>query len=224
MISNFKLALFCVLTLLHFTSVTANESKTTVSCLGNPELQKQKSQRLQEIADADQADRTGPYESIDWNVVTPRDIQRRMEVGAIFGQGCFTSAADFANAAIVYQHGDTADHAFQAFVFANRAVELGDSKQKWLLGSALDRYLTRIGKKQLFATQFSKPFDEKCWCMEPVEESFSEDKRIFYVGKSLEQSLTYLLQLNQNSPECSQAKFCKGHKKSSPQGTVPGFW
>lgn len=173
------------------------------------------------LAAEDQTDRQG---EIDWKTVTPRDIQRRIEVAGLFARGCLATAADYGAAATVFQHGDTADHAYQAFVWSKRGVDLGDEKQKWWMAAAADRYLVRIGQKQLFATQFSKNDSDPCWCMEPVEESFSDSKRAEFTKKTLAKSLEFLKDLNKNAPSCAATRSCTAPRKPSPMGTLPGFW
>lgn len=206
------------------TATMANNSPTPQSCFTNPYLQKQESERLQKLAAEDQADRQGSAEGIDWSKVTPRDIQRRIDVAEIFARGCFASAADYAAAATVYQHGDTADHAYQTFLWSKRAVDLGDLSQKWWLAAGLDRYLVRIGQKQLFATQYSKHHSDPCWCLEQVEETFSDVRRKEFVKKSLNQAVDFLKELNKNTSSCANVKYCSAPLKPSPVGTVPGFW
>lgn len=196
--------------------------KSRESCFGRPDLQAVKSARLQQLEAEDQADRS--HTPIDWSVVTPRDIRRRIEVGEIFALGCFAAAADYAAAAMVYQHGDTPDHAYQAFIWSKRAVELGDSKQKWLVSAAIDRYLVRIGQMQLFATQFSRAFDENCLCLDPVEPTFPDKLRLEYASKTLEQALLFVVEQNKNDPTCKDVGACKRDRKRSPKGTVPGLW
>ena len=56
------------------------------------------------------------------------DLIRRKRVGEIFGEGCFKTAKDYSAASLIFQHGDTPDHYYQA-LWANRAVELGDISQ-----------------------------------------------------------------------------------------------
>lgn len=215
-----------VLSTLVFTAgcVTAATSTAPQSCFTNPSLQKQESGRLQRLAAEDQADRQGDINAIDWSKVTPRDIQRRIEVAEIFARGCIVFAADYGAAATVYQHGDTADHAFQTFLWSKRGVELGDPTQKWWLAAGLDRYLVRIGQKQLFATQFYKSNQEPCWCMEQVEETFSDTRRMEYAKKNLNQALEFLKELNKKMPSCEIVKYCTRSLMPSPAGTVPGFW
>ena len=94
------------------------------TCEFSPKLQSEKSAELIKIAKEDQADRSGPYDSVDWNVVNPRDMRRRVQVAGIFAEGCFKVASDYASAAMVFQHGTTAGHYYQAFLWANEAVKL----------------------------------------------------------------------------------------------------
>jgi hypothetical protein len=197
-------------------------SASPESCFGRLDLQAVKSKRLQEIVAEDQADRS--HTPIDWSIVTPRDINRRIEVAEAFALGCIASAADYASAAMVYQHGDTADHAYQAFIWSKRAVDLGDATQKWLVAAALDRYLVRLGHKQLFATQLSRAFDEECLCLDPVEASFPQTMRSEYLNKTVAQVLLFVQEENKGKPSCNEVRFCKRDRKPSPRGTVPGFW
>lgn len=215
-----------VLSVFVFTSGCATAANATdlQSCFTNPNRQKHESERLQKLAAEDQADRQGDINSIDWSKVTPRDIQRRIEVAEIFARGCITSAADYGAAATIYQHGDTADHAYQTFLWSKRGVDLGDPTQKWWLAAGLDRYLVRTGQKQLFATQFSKHGQDSCWCMEQVEETFSDMRRVEFSKKNLNQALDFLKELNKNMPSCGDIRYCTTDLKSSPAGTVPGFW
>lgn len=209
---------------LFFTTLQASAADQVLSCVDQPVFQTSASAELQKIELEDQADRKGQMDQIDWKKVTPRDLQRRIRVAELFAAGCFKDAKDFANAALVYQHGDTADHAFQAFVWAKRAIQLGDSSQKSLMAVALDRYLVRSGQKELFASQASKGPGESCWCLEPVEESFPEKLRVEYAKRSLSDELAWVKSLNEKQPECAQAQYCKHDLKPSPAGTVPGFW
>ena len=190
-------------------------------CAENSELHASRAAELQAIAQADQDDRKPP---IDWQKVWPRDEERRRRVGEIYGEGCFKDAADYAAGAIVFQHGVTPDHFFQTFLWSKRGVELGDSSQKWLMAAGIDRYLVNIGRKQLFATQASKPSPNACWCLEPQEKSFPAKRILEDTGKTVKQQLEWIDSLNQGAPSCRPAKFCETHRANSPKGTIPGFW
>lgn len=181
---------------------------------------------LQKVVDADQEDRK------DWFHLTPeqmaevaaRDLTRRKRVGEIYGEGCFSLAKDYAAAALVYQHSDFPDHYFQTFLWSKQAVGLGDLKQKWTMAAGIDRYLTHTGRKQLFATQAIKASGTDCWCLEQVEESFPDDKRLEYSGKTIEGQLRWVASLNLEKPKCQKEGVCKEPLKGAPKGTVPGFW
>ena len=194
------------------------------TCDQDPQRQQARAIELQSIVKADQDDRSGPYNSIDWSKVLPRDESRRKRVGEIFGEGCFKTSADYSAAALVYQHGNTSDHFFQTFLWAKKAVELGDQSQKWLMAAGIDRYLVNTGHKQLFATQAAIPTGEKCWCLNTVESSFPEDKRVDYAHRGLADSMAWVQSLNKDRPDCAAAEFCDLTVSDSPSGTVPGFW
>lgn len=190
-------------------------------CSEDPEKQAARSKELRAIVKEDQEDRAG---AIDWQRVLPRDESRRKRVGEIFGEGCFKTAEDYAAAALVYQHGNVPEHFFQTFLWAKKAVELGDLSQKRLMVMGVDRYLVNIGQKQLFATQASKTAASDCWCLEEVEKSFPEKKRVEIAQNSLAEMLQWVDSLNEEQASCKPAKFCAKQFKDSPRGSVPGIW
>jgi hypothetical protein len=175
---------------------------------------------IQTLVKADQDDRKGAQITHE---TVARDKTRRMRLGEIFGEGCFQTAADFAAAALVYQHGNVPEHFFQAFIWAQRAVELGDPTQERLMGLALDRYLVNTGRKQLYASQASKPSDDGCWCLEPVEKTFPDSRRKTQTGKSLSQAFQWVDELNQNA-SCPAPKECEKPVADTPNGSIPGVW
>ena len=186
-----------------------------------------RSRELQVIVKADQDDRQ------DWQnktsdemlEVVKRDEIRRKRVGEIFGEGCFSTAEDYAAAALVYQHGDTPDHFYQTFIWSKRGVELGDEKQKRMMALGIDRYLVNIGQKELFGSQASKPDykPETCWCIQKVERSFPDKLRKEIAGKNLTEAFDWLKELNANNKSCPNTE-CTAELKPSLKGTVPGFW
>jgi hypothetical protein len=192
-------------------------------CDLNPKLQTESSARLLKLVQEDQADRSGPYDSVDWARVNPRDLARRIEVAKIFAEGCFNSASDFASAAMVYQHGSSASHYYQAFIWANDAVKLGDESQRWLSAAALDRYLVKTGHKQLFGTQFSKDPQGR-WCIQPVEASFPESIRIHYIKRKLKEDTSFVLEKIGSTQTAENTKDCRPELLASPRKSVPGFW
>ncbi len=215
-----------LLIVLQIALTSCAHAETTIKPVGcdfNTQLQSKRSAELLKLAQADQADRAGSYELIKWNKVNSRDMDRRIRVGQFFGEGCLSNASDYASAAIIYQHGVTADHYYQAFVWSNRAIKLGDLSQRWLAAASLDRYLVKIGHKQLFGTQISKG-DDGIWCIQPVEPTFPEPLRIDYVRLSVKDQISNTLKAMASSQPPKDVKDCKSDLKSSPKGTVLGFW
>ncbi|USN48027.1 MAG: hypothetical protein H6626_02755 [Pseudobdellovibrionaceae bacterium] len=206
----------------------ANQDLTDIQpCRQDVPRQKLRSEELQTIVKADQDDRENFNNKTQDELfeMLKRDITRRKRVGEIFGEGCFKDAKDFSAAALVYQHGDVPDHFFQAFIWAKRAVDLGDKSQKHLMALAIDRYLVNIGHKQLFASQASKSNvndPNSCWCMQQIEKTFPEKLRIEGAGKSLTKAFDWLEELNQGK-NCPNTE-CDVELSPSPKGTVPGFW
>lgn len=180
-----------------------------------------RSLEIQAIAKADQEDRqTMPLTA----AVHLRDLKHRMRVGEIFGEGCLKSPADFAAAALVFQHGSVPEHFLQTFYWSKRAVELGDTKQKRMMGLGLDRYLVNTGQKQLFASQASKHNNTgDCWCLEPVERSFPDSKRQEYTERTLADAFKWVDELNKGTT-CPSAIECTTDLRPSPASTVVGFW
>ncbi|VEG91173.1 Uncharacterised protein [Legionella spiritensis] len=215
--------------LMVFATVSFSQPQSTTSrylpCLSQTDLQQERSRELKTLVDADQKERE------DWDklsedekqTVSIHDMARRKRVGEIFGEGCFKSAQDYAAAALIYQHGDTPDHYYQAFVWANRAVNLGDTKSRHLAALTIDRYLVSIGKKQLFGSQaFASDETNWCFCLQPVEKSFPDDRRKDYSGRSLKENVDMVLFLNEGK-DCPNIE-CPGNLKPTPEGSVPGFW
>ena len=193
-------------------------------CVMDADHYAQRAAELQAIVKADQDDRSGSPDSINWMKVGPRDLQRRMLVAEIFAEGCFREAQDYTAAALVFQHGDTADHFYQTFIWSKRAVDLGDTKQRWLMAAGLDRFLIRSGQRQLFATQGGKNPGSSCWCLEPVENTFPDTKRTEYTLRTLDQSMIWINSLNAEQSSCGKSQYCQDALRPSPAGTVPGFW
>ena len=120
---------------------------------------------LKQIYDADQKDREG--QSIDWSKVGPRDVAREMRVREMIDQALLVTGKDYERAAMVFQHGGSADDILLAHILAVTALGKGETGARWLAAASLDRFLQRVGQAQVFGTQYSfkKPGDP--WTMEP---------------------------------------------------------
>jgi len=200
------------------------------SCLNDVKIQELRSKELKDLYSGDQADRKEIEAHLDktWpksavRKMASNDLKRRRRVAEIFAEGGFKTAADYGEAAMVYQHGTVPDHFFQTFIWAKRAVELGDSNQKQLVALGIDRYLMSLNQAQLFGSQAKKmTADDLCWCLWPVEASFPETTRSNYLGMTLDQKRAWLKEINGKN-DCPVAE-CKVEVKRTPKGSVAGFW
>ncbi len=186
-----------------------------------------RSAELQKIVKADQDDRKPP---IDWSVVGKRDEERRKRVGEIFGEGCFSTAEDYGAAALVFQHGNLPEHAFQCYLWAKEAVsrgliKMGEIDLKVLSLSGVDRYLVGKRHKQLFATQYQRLSSNKdCRCLQLVEPTFSDQQRKDAGANSISEALEYVIEKNSSIPACKAVRFCDSDLQPSPKGILPGIW
>ena len=192
------------------------------SCRDDASKYAARSEELQRIVAADQADRPN-------NVLKPgaqlRDRERRARVGAIFGEGCFKEARDFSAAALVFQHGDQPEHFMQTFIWAKRSIDLGDSSQGELMTEGIDRYLVSTGHRQLFASQFFKASlaRDACFCLEQTEASFPDALRLKFQGKTYAQRRDESLKVLNAGAACAIAE-CARPLQPTPAGSVPGIW
>lgn len=220
------LAMFLLLSLGCASNSEALADTPYIPCLMDAPRQRVRATELAVLVKGDQDDREDWQKKSpeDLAEVTRRDLTRRKRVGEIFGEGCFKTAADYGAAALIYQHGDISDHYFQTFIWAKRAVELGDVTQSSLIAKAIDRYLISVGQKQLFGTQADRPgtTEATCWCLAQVEPTFTDQIRKRYHAKTRTEVYKWLGELNQGKT-CPNTE-CIKSLKPSPKGTVPGFW
>lgn len=81
------------------------------------------------------------------------DAVRRGQVKALLDAGELRTATDFYSAALVFQHGDTAEDYLMAHTLAVAALGEGSTESPWLAAATLDRYLQKIGQPQIYGTQ-----------------------------------------------------------------------
>jgi hypothetical protein len=132
---------------------------------------------LAKITQADQADRAGGGDKIDWSVVGKRDAERLKRTQEIAAQGGLKAADDYFNAALVLQHSDKVEDYDQAHQWCLKAVEL-DSElpaARWLAAATLDRSLMNQGKPQHYGTQYRKA-DGK-WILWQVDPAVTDEER-----------------------------------------------
>jgi hypothetical protein len=99
----------------------------------------------------EQADKLTSY---DWEKEVPkRDAARRQQARMLLAKPGLTGE-EYYFAAFVFQHGQDANDYLLAHILATEAIALGYSRAKWISAATLDRYLQKIGQKQVFGTQY----------------------------------------------------------------------
>ncbi|MDE3105102.1 MAG: hypothetical protein KGK08_07985 [Acidobacteriota bacterium] len=130
------------------------------------------SEEMKMIYSEDQRFRTAS--STDWKVVSRTDAARREQTRKLLASGALHTGKDYEEASFVFQHGDTAEDYLLAHTLAIIAVSKGDSTAVWIASATMDRYLEKIGQKQVFGTQFSRDVQHG-WTQEPYDRSLISD-------------------------------------------------
>ncbi|OFZ52322.1 MAG: hypothetical protein A2381_13745 [Bdellovibrionales bacterium RIFOXYB1_FULL_37_110] len=177
-----------VLLLIIWGRTFASES-TSTSCQIN------RSSELQTMVKASQDARKN-FENLtkkQLQLLAKEDNARLLRIEEMVKEGCLTSAKDFAAAAMMFQYGTTSKHFLQSYLWAQKAIQLGDKNQKRLMALSIDRYLISINHQQIFASQAYKPDRPKnsCWCLEMVEKSFPDQLRFYYMGNDLNAQINW---------------------------------
>jgi hypothetical protein len=104
-----------------------------------------------------------------YNAMRTRDHQRRQRAAAIIAEGGATTADDFYHAALLFQHGDTPDDAWQAHTLALEAMKLDHPKARWLVAAAYDRWCMYQGKPQKYGTNYvTDGVRHRLWDVDPA--------------------------------------------------------
>ena len=130
------------------------------------------SAEMKAIYTEDQRVRTEP--STDWKVVNKTDGERREQTKKLLASGALHTGKDYEEASFVFQHGDSPDDYLLAHTLAMVAVSKGDATAIWIASATLDRYLEKIGQKQVFGTQYSSDAQHR-WTQEPYDRELVSD-------------------------------------------------
>lgn len=122
-----------------------------------PQTAPSDNQELKALYQQDQADRRS--RPIDWKAVSVRDSLREARVYALLDANLVKTAADHANAAMIFQHGKDTIASTMAVKMMKKAVALDSTINKWLLAAAIDRDLMRRKKPQIYGTQYMRQND-----------------------------------------------------------------
>lgn len=110
---------------------------------------------LRSIKEADQADRRSMPASDQLRELMQRDGERRARVLEILKEGRLATAWDYFNAALVLQHGESAEDIRLAHALATIAITLDPEHKsaKWLVAASWDRLMLRFKQPQWYGTQ-----------------------------------------------------------------------
>jgi hypothetical protein len=108
--------------------------------------------RMQALFAADQAARQST--AIDWNRVSEEDAQRRHETIKYLSAGQISLAESLYYAAFIFQHGNCPEHYNLAHQLAEKAIQRGYTRARWISAASLDRALMSRGLPQKYGTQY----------------------------------------------------------------------
>ncbi len=137
--------------------------KSVVNVFKNPEearktaASKKDHPEIKQIVDADQADRKLDFSKLsqkEMMAIGHRDEARLKRTHALLQKGEAKTAQDFANAALVLQHGPVFNDYALAHELCVASMILGNPKAAWLSGASYDRMLSHSGHPQRFTTQY----------------------------------------------------------------------
>jgi hypothetical protein len=130
------------------------------------------SAEMKAIFDEDQRVRQGG--PLPPQTVVRTDAERREQTRKLLAAGALHTGKDYEEAAFVFQHGDSPNDYLLAHTLAMVAVSKGDATAIWIASATLDRYLQKIGQKQVFGTQYSVDA-KRNWTQEPYDRELVTD-------------------------------------------------
>jgi len=109
---------------------------------------------LEQLYISDQSARQA--QSINWDELNEDDAARRQQVLSILRAGGIQTAKDYFHAAMIFQHGNSAEDIRLAHSFATIAASLDPNlaNVNWLKAATWDRLLLNYDQPQWFGTQF----------------------------------------------------------------------
>lgn len=152
-------------------------------------------EELKEIYQGDQADRQTP--NINWKVINARDSARKQRVYELLDSNLVRTSNDYANAAMIFQHGADTIASGMAVKLMRRAVELDSTRSKWLLAAAIDRDLMRKNKPQIYGTQYTKSAADVPWELYLIDSTqVTDEERKDYGVETLAEQREKVKKLN----------------------------
>ena len=132
--------------------------------------------QLRTIVNADQAERQASHSPDEWIDIAKRDAQRRAQVLAELAAGRIQSSADYFNAALVMQHGESVEEIRMAHALTTISASLDPLNRNaiWLKAASWDRILLRQKQPQWYGTQYVRDASGK-WALYEVDETAVTD-------------------------------------------------
>jgi hypothetical protein len=157
-------------------------------------------QELKLLYEQDQADRVGwqKYTREQSEQIGQRDRVRLQRVEELIASEALQVAEDYFHAAMIFQHGETLEHYWQAHELARKGAELGHRSSRWLSAAAYDRWLMRQGKPQAYGTQYTSR--EGRWVLYEVDPATTDAQRAEWNVPPLAQALQRAEEMNQKMP------------------------
>lgn len=160
------------------------------------------SQRMKELFDVDQSSRRGIMSHKElWPKLEKEDQARRVEVMGYLRDGKLAAADDYYYAAMIFQHGNCAEHYKLSNQLAEKSMGMGNHDARWLYAASLDRYLMTLGKPQKFGTQYVKDDKNGKWELYSVDAATTDAERARYDVPPLAETQKQLERMNQKSPQ-----------------------
>jgi len=129
-----------------------------------------------------------------------RDEARRERARTLLGSsGC--TAQDYYYAAFIFQHSQAAEDYLFAHILATQSIVMGYGRARWISAATLDRYLQKIGQKQVFGTQY--PGENTAYLFE-----HQRDSDVFEKFKTMSNQQTLEPYAPQIVPDSTRAAFC----------------
>lgn len=159
----------------------------SVSAEDNPELQR--------LFDADQNARRDP--NMSWDEIDTLDEANRAEVLAMLARGEIKTGLDYFQAAVIMQHGESAEDIRLAHSFATLSSQLGYERATWMQAASWDRLLMYFEQPQWYGTQFTIDDDGQWHLYEVQEGAVSDEQRAEWRVPSLSESKERARQRNE---------------------------
>ncbi|MEM9053070.1 MAG: tetratricopeptide repeat protein [Bacteroidota bacterium] len=152
-------------------------------------------QELVKIYSEDQSDRQAG--NLDWSVISKRDDERKSRVLELLDSNLVITSNDYANAAMIFQHGGDTTASGMAVRLMRKAVELDSTRNKWLLAAAIDRDLMRRGEPQIYGTQYTKQAQDDPWEIYNLDSTkISDEERKEFGVETLAEQKEWLKMMN----------------------------